>query len=111
MQVLTPEERAAFLEAACAFLGQSERLGLYREQAIAAAGIKAGKITMHGGAEAEVIVGLTAKLCRVLMKLTERHPEIEAFRFRRHLFVLTQHEGKIIGMKVVFEPAIESIEG
>ena len=109
MNELTPEESTAFVQAASVFLGQRERLEFFRDQAVVA-GAKSGPVTLKQS-EADAIVALSDKLFRLLCRLKQRHPMTTALRFRKHLFLLIHRGDQAVGMEVIPEAGIVSVEG
>ena len=102
------DEFAAFAQAAALLLGQREGIEFQRDQ-VAAANPHVAFVTLSGP-RADAAVAATEKVFLLLRGLKERHPKITAVRFRKHLFVPTQVNGQVVGVHVVPEEGIVSIE-
>jgi hypothetical protein len=109
MSSLTPEERAAIVEAASAILSAKERMVLYKEDAAEELRGKPGYVPASTQKVESVMVP-GRKLLEVLVAIMRYQPGLPAVRFRGHLFALILPKGPVPGLTVMKEVVIDTVE-
>jgi hypothetical protein len=110
MSVLTPDEKASFVEAASAYLAAQERLELLKEQGIEKLGGKPGRVPVPQH-QVEAVMAPGREVFRVLVEIMKKHPALPAIRFRGFLFNLDIRDGKAHSLLLTRESEIETIDG
>jgi hypothetical protein len=109
MNQLTQGEKEAFLSAATSFFTEKEALAPLMEEKKQQLGNQPGRVPVPNEALAPVMAA-SQKLQEVMTNIGSAHPGLPAIRFRGYLFTLTQHKGQILGVHLIQESEIETVE-